>query len=91
MNKDSIIKKLSMKKHVEGGYYYEAHRSEILIDTNRQDKDRSISTSIFYMLTNDNPIGYFHKNKSDIIHYFHGGSALTYLIIYPNGELKKFK
>jgi len=35
-------------------------------------------TSIFYMLTNENPISYFILNRSDIMHYFHIGSPLTY-------------
>jgi len=91
MNKESIIKKLSMKKHIEGGYFCETHRSDIIINTNRQNNERPISTSIYYMLTEDSPIGYFHKNESDIIHYFHAGSTLTYIIIEPNGELKKMK
>ena len=91
MKKENIIKKLSMRKHIEGGYFCETHQSEIVVDTTREDNKRPIITSIFYMLTDDRPIGYFHKNQSDIIHYFHAGSALTYLVIEPNGELKKIK
>src|SRR5947199_5611 len=91
MKKESIIEKLSMIKHIEGGYFSEIYRSETIIDTDRVDTNRSILTSIYYMLTDDRPIGYFHKNKSDIVHYFHGGSALTYFIIESNGELKKIK
>lgn len=91
MYKDTIIKQLSMKQHEEGGYYSETYRSKLAINTTRQDNDRSILTSIFYMLTNDSPIAFFHKNESDIVHYFHSGSALTYFIIEPHGELKKIK
>ncbi|WP_210407423.1 cupin domain-containing protein [Hydrocoleum sp. CS-953] len=32
-----------------------------------------------------------HKNKSDIIHYYHTGSPITYLIVDPQGKLSKFK
>ncbi|MCP4161760.1 MAG: cupin domain-containing protein [Deltaproteobacteria bacterium] len=91
MNKELIIKKLSLTKHIEGGYFGETYRSEGLIETDRENSSRSILTSIYYMLTDDRNIGYFHVNKSDIIHYFHGGSALTYLIIHPNGKLEKIK
>ena len=80
-----------MREHIEGGYFSETHRSAMLIDTDRDGKKRSVFTSIFYMLTDDRPIGYFHMNKSDIMHYFHAGSPLTYYIIEPNGELKKIK
>lgn len=43
------------------------------------------------MLTDDRPIGYFHKNKSDIVHYFDAGSSLTYLVVHPEGKLKRVK
>ena len=89
MNKETIIKNLSLAKHVEGGYFGETYRSKVLIDTNRNSSSRSLLTSIYYMLTDDRNIGYFHVNKSDIIHYYHGGSPLTYLIIHPNGKLEK--
>ncbi len=41
------------------------------------------------MLTDDNSIGYLHRNKSDITHYFHGGSPLAYLIVHPDGRLDR--
>lgn len=91
MNKHTIMKQFSMIKHIEGGYFTESHRSHMLIETDRQDKKRSVLSSIYYMLTDDSPIGYFHKNTSDIVHYFHGGHALTYFIIDENGQLKKMK
>ncbi|WP_367267710.1 cupin domain-containing protein [Okeania sp. SIO2C9] len=43
------------------------------------------------MLTDDRRVDHFHKNKSDIIHYFHGGSPITYLVLALNGKLSKFK
>lgn len=42
------------------------------------------------MLTDDRPIGHFHMNKSDILHYFHLGSPMTYLTISPTGQLNTF-
>lgn len=41
------------------------------------------------MLTSDDPHGYLHKNKSDIIHFHHLGSAIKYLIISPEGKIKE--
>lgn len=90
-NKQDIIKALSLVKHIEGGYFSETYRSQGVVDTNRVNTHRSMLTSIYYMLTNDSPIGHFHKNKSDVVHYFHGGSALTYILISPDGQLEKFK
>ena len=57
----------------------------------REGNERNILTSIYYLLTDERPIGYFHKNKSDIMHYFQAGSAITYLILNPLGNLSKVK
>lgn len=91
MNKSDFITKLSLIEHVEGGYFCETYRSDLTTQTNREGRERSQLTSIYYMLTSDRPIGYFHKNKSDIVHYFHAGSSLTYLIVHPEGKLERFK
>ena len=88
MNKQEIIKSLSLEPHPsEGGYFKRTYTSEI--DTICAAGTRKTLSSIYYMLTNDSPIGYLHKNKSDIIHYFHSGSPITYFIIHPDGKLEK--
>jgi hypothetical protein len=43
--------------------------------------------TIIYMLTEDSPIGYFHRNESDIVHFFHGGGALRYSLLDTEGVL----
>ena len=91
MNKDDLIQQLSLEKHIEGGYFVETYRSEETVSTNREGNERSILTSIYYLLTDDRPINYLHKNKSDILHYFHLGSPITYITVSPQGELKKVK
>lgn len=82
--KQILIEKLSLDEHVEGGYFVRTYQSSI------QSGIHPSMTSIFYMLTSNNPIGHFHKNKSDIMHYFHLGSPITYLTISPEGRLEKF-
>ena len=91
MNKQQLIKKLSLIKHIEGGYFREIYRSGDAVTTEREGQERNILTSIYYLLTDDSPIDYFHKNQSDIIHYFHYGSPITYLTIDPSGKLNKVK
>lgn len=91
MNKADLIKHLSLVEHVEGGYFSETYRSEITLSTNRMGSDRSILTSIYYLLTDNRPIDYFHQNQSDIMHYFQAGSPITYLILSPSGELNRIK
>ncbi|MDH3343206.1 MAG: cupin domain-containing protein [Gammaproteobacteria bacterium] len=88
MNKQTIISNLSLKPHPsEGGYFKRTYTSEI--NTSCTAGERATLSSIYYMLTDDSPVGYLHKNKSDIIHYFHSGSAINYIIIHPDGRLEE--
>jgi predicted cupin superfamily sugar epimerase len=89
MNKQQLIEKLSLEPHIEGGYFSRTYCSDLKTSRSSNSKPRYLLSSIFYMLTDDSPIGYLHKNKSDIIHYFHGGSPLVYSIIHPDGNLEK--
>ncbi len=91
MNKEEIIQRLGLIEHIEGGYFVETYRSDINVDTDRKGKDRSILTSIYYLLTSDRPLNHFNRNQSDIMHYFQAGSAITYLVLNPAGELTKTK
>lgn len=87
VNKETLIKKLSLEPHPsEGGYFKRTYCSDI--DTHSPAGARKSLSSIYYMLTDDSPIGHLHKNQSDIIHYFHSGSAISYIIIHPDGELE---
>ena len=44
--------------------------------------------SLFYLLAAQSPIGPFHVNRSDIVHYFHSGDTITYYLVHPDGELE---
>ena len=88
MNKHEIIKYLSLELHPsEGGYFRRTYCSDL--SATCPAGTRNTLSSIYYLLSNDSPIGYLHKNQSDIIHYFHSGSAINYTIIHPNGRLEK--
>ena len=85
MDKKSIIQLLRLQPHMEGGYFRRTYHSELAASITDTDT-RPLMTSIYYLLTDDSPIGYFHRNRSDIIHYWHAGSALNYLLINLQGE-----
>ncbi|RLM22669.1 cupin [Brenneria alni] len=91
LNKDALIELLALKKHEEGGYYNETYRSPEMIQTGRENNNglRTLSTCIYYLLTDDSPIGYFHKNLSPILHFYHSGAPLTYRFIYPDGKIEE--
>lgn len=83
-----LIDALGLEGHVEGGYYrrtYEA-REQPRVDTGAG--ERFSMTSIFYLLTREGPIGHFHRNRSDIVHYFQLGDPIEYTLIHPDGRLE---
>lgn len=91
MNREELISHLGLTQHIEGGYFRETYRSVTTIATSREGSDRHLLTSIYYLLTSDRPIDHFHRNQSDIVHYFQGGSSITYLLLSPAGELQRIK
>lgn len=91
-NKHDIISQLDLQPHPsEGGYFRRTYESAIHCHPipNSPEKDRRVMTSIFYLLTDDSPIGYLHQNRSDIVHYFHLGSPIHYLLVSPEGDLEE--
>ncbi len=61
----------------EGGYYKETYRSDkTIILPSEIDGERSISTSIYYLL-DGTQFSAFHRLKSDEIWHFYIGSSVT--------------
>lgn len=75
----AIISALDLQTHIEGGYYAETHRDELLVPSPFPEvpasellpqrpgfdpKTRNISTTIHYLLTPSSPQGNFHRNRS---------------------------
>ena len=50
---------------------------------------RNMLTSIYYCLTSDSPRQWWANNMSDHIHYWHGGGALTYHLVHPDGSYER--
>ena len=88
LTRDQLVSALGLEEHVEGGYFHQTFRSDdkYLIET--PNGARVTMTSIYYLLTSDSPIGHFHMNCSDIMHYFHLGDPITYYLLYPDGRLE---
>lgn len=79
-----FIQKLQMQPHPEGGFYKETYRSENVVK-NDDDKDRNISTAIFFLLENQQK-SHLHKIKSDELWFHHQGQTLE-IISIQNGAL----
>ena len=75
----------------EGGYYKETYRSDKTITLpSETDGERSISTSIYYLL-DGTQFSAFHRLKSDEIWHFYIGSSITLYIINKMENLSEVK
>lgn len=83
MNAKDWIDQLNLLPHPEGGYYKEVFRSEKLVDT-----DKSVMTSIYYLLENED-ISAFHRLTSPEVWYYHAGYPLIVHVIHPDGALTR--
>lgn len=83
-----IVAALDLEPHVEGGYYRRTFQSDRQPMVETAGGRRYAMTSIYYLLTGTSPVGHFHLNRSDIVHYYHLGDAIQYFLIYPDGTLK---
>jgi hypothetical protein len=80
-----LIASLELKPHPEGGYFRRTFTSSHTCDRDR----RAAMSTIYYLLTEDSPVGHWHRNQSDIMHYFHLGTPLQYWLICPLGNLSQ--
>ncbi|GLS25703.1 cupin domain-containing protein [Marinibactrum halimedae] len=84
---DELIRHLKLQSHVEGGYYRRTFQADHRDPISTENGDRYTLTSIYYLLTEASPIGRWHLNQSDILHFFHLGDPITYYLIHPDGTL----
>jgi predicted cupin superfamily sugar epimerase len=88
IDKVDLIRQLKLQPHTEGGYFrrtFQAdHRRPVKVD----DEDRYTMTAIYYLLTDDSPVGHWHMNRSDILHFFHLGAPVRYFLIHPDGVMQ---
>jgi len=87
VNREQIISTLRLEPHLEGGYFRRTYQSSAKEQTAHGRRHRL--TSIYYLLTVDAPIGHLHRNRSDILHYFHVGAPLRYTLIHSDGRFEE--
>lgn len=85
---EQVVQSLGLEEHVEGGYYRRTYQADHRPLLESAQGERFLMTSIFYLLTDRSPVGHFHLNKSDIVHYYHLGNPIRYYLIHPDGELE---
>lgn len=88
------IRKLKMLPHPEGGFFKETYRSEELLPgkhlPERFSGDRNISTSIYFLLENEQ-CSKLHRIKSDEMWHFYEGCGLIIYAIDAKGILTENK
>ena len=83
------IKKLGLEAHPEGGWFRRLYTSCAMMTT--PEGARASATSIHYLLSADQPRGYLHRNRSDILHFLVDGGPLDYLLVTGEGELCRIR
>lgn len=73
-----LIEALRLRRHREGGWYAEVHRSRahVQYDNRYRIVDRTALTSIYYLLEGGD-FSALHRLRSDEMWYFHAGSPLA--------------
>lgn len=89
MNKQQLIERLGLEPHAEGGYYRRTFQADYRDRIPTPAGKRLTLTSIYYLLTEDSPVGHWHLNASDIMHFFQAGQSLEYFMILPDGQLQR--
>ncbi|HBO12199.1 MAG TPA: cupin [Halieaceae bacterium] len=85
---EELVHELGLEAHVEGGYFRRTYAAEDQPRVATPAGERYSLTSIFYLLTRESPTGHFHRNRSDIVHYFQLGDPITYYLLHPDGRLE---
>lgn len=86
MTAETIIEKLKLTTHPEGGLYRETYRGEKLI-TLDNGMERNTGTAIYYLLK-DTDKSHFHKVYSDELWFFHQGEPLEIFMITTDGKIE---
>ncbi len=89
MDAEDLAKQLGLEAHAEGGYFRRTFQADHRDPIETERGERFTMTSIYYMLTADAPVGHWHLNQSDILHFYHLGSPITYYLIHPDGRLDR--
>lgn len=75
-----LISELQLEPHSEGGFFRRTYTSPSLADNYQAN-----ASCIYYLLSVDQPIGYLHRNKSDIVHFWHAGNSIDYHLLNEQG------
>ncbi|KAI0866638.1 RmlC-like cupin domain-containing protein [Xylaria cubensis] len=76
-----VVAKLGLTPNVEGGYYLETFRDDLLL----AGTNRSVSTAIYYLLEGPNVPSVWHRVDATEIWHWYGGAPLVLQLSANNG------
>lgn len=68
------IDALRLEPHVVSGFFRRTFQAGHLPPLLTERGKLHLLTSIHYLLTEASPVGYWHLNRSDILHFHHSGA-----------------
>ena len=86
------IGQLKLTKHIEGGWFSEVYKSELLLQSSQlpanfpTGSERHCSTHIYFLLEKKQ-FSALHRIKSDELWHFYAGDPLVVYEIEPSGKL----
>lgn len=90
----TLIDRLGLVRHPEGGWYRETYRSAEQIPVpalpDRYDGARAYSTAIYFLLEQGD-FSALHRIKSDEIWHYYAGAAVTIHLITPGGTISSLQ
>ncbi|MEY9877409.1 putative cupin superfamily sugar epimerase [Streptacidiphilus sp. MAP12-33] len=86
MRDRELIEALGLEPHPEGGWYRRIYTSPH--PHAAAGGERPTATSIYYLMTAEQPYGRLHRNRSDILHFFLEGDPVEYHTVEPEGRLR---
>ena len=78
----SIIARLGLLPHPEGGYFSEVYRSDSTVRPDDDRPERPSLTSVHFLLTRDD-MSSWHVVRSDEVWHFYEGDSLELLVVDP--------
>ena len=83
---DAIIERLGLQPHPERGYFRETYRASTAVDANTHDGARAASTSIYFLVTANEPATHLHRLRSDEVFHLYDGGPLEIVRLFPDGQ-----
>lgn len=81
-----LIETLQLMPHPERGYFAETYRASSRVESPAHAGERTASTAIYFLVTEEEPTTSLHRLKSDEVFHLYEGGPLEVLQLHPDGR-----